>query len=66
MNQNERLQYLIRSLLQEKTEYRQMAIPMDAPGQRKLLLPEPARGRDCGRDGAAVQVGNRERDEGYF
>lgn len=37
MNQNERRQYLIRSLLQEKTEYRQMAIPTDALGQRKLL-----------------------------
>ena len=37
MNQAERRLFLIRSLLNEKNEYRALAIPRDAAGQRQLL-----------------------------
>ena len=37
MNQTERRQYLIRALLAEKPEYRDMAIPADEYGQKRLL-----------------------------
>ena len=51
MNQAERRLYLIRSLLREKIEYREIAIPSDAEGQKRLLrslmnvrLPRPVDG----------------------
>ena len=51
MNQAERRLYLIRSLLREKIEYREIAIPSDAEGQKRLLrslmnvrLPRPIDG----------------------
>ena len=37
MNQTERRLYLIRSLLNEKSEYKDITIPADADGQRQLL-----------------------------
>ena len=37
MNQTERRQYLIRALLAERPEYRDMAIPADESGQKRLL-----------------------------
>ena len=37
MNQTERRQYLIRALLAERPEYRDMAIPADEYGQKRLL-----------------------------
>ena len=37
MNQTERRRYLIRALLAERPEYRDMAIPADEYGQRRLL-----------------------------
>ena len=37
MNQTERRQYLIRALLAERPEYRDVAIPADETGQRRLL-----------------------------
>ena len=37
MNQSERRQLLIRAFLQERPEYRDIAIPADADGQRQLL-----------------------------
>lgn len=37
MTQAERRLYLIRALMQEKTEYRQLRVPQDAAGQRMLL-----------------------------
>ena len=37
MNQTERRLYLIRSLLNEKTEYKSIAIPNDGDGQKQLL-----------------------------
>ena len=37
MNQSERRMFLLRALLNETPEYRQMAVPADAEGQRQLL-----------------------------
>ena len=37
MNQTERRQYLIKRLLAERPEYRQVELPKDAAGQRRLL-----------------------------
>ncbi len=37
MNQTERRLYLIQSLLNEKTEYQNLAVPSDADGQKHLL-----------------------------
>lgn len=37
MNQAQRRLFLIRSLLQEKTEYRDMDIPSEPESQRQLL-----------------------------
>ena len=37
MNQAQRRRFLIRSLLKEKTEYRDVAIPAEAESQRQLL-----------------------------
>lgn len=37
MNQSEKRQFLIRSLLQERPEYRDMGIPADTNSQRQLL-----------------------------
>ena len=37
MTQAERRLYLIRSLLNERTEYRDLRVPRDAGEQRKLL-----------------------------
>ena len=37
MNQSERRQFLIRELLQEEPEYREMAVPADAEDQKYLL-----------------------------
>ena len=37
MNQSERRQFLIRELLAEEPEYREMAVPADAAGQKQLL-----------------------------
>ena len=37
MNQSERRLFLIRSLLKENPEYRDMGIPADADTQRQLL-----------------------------
>ena len=37
MNQSERRMFLIRSLLKEKTEYRNIEIPAEAESQRQLL-----------------------------
>ena len=37
MNQNEKRQFLIRSLLQERPEYRDIAIPAEPDSQRQLL-----------------------------
>ena len=37
MNQAQRRLFLIRSLLQEKTEYRDMNIPSEPESQRQLL-----------------------------
>ena len=37
MNQSERRQFLIRELLAEEPEYREMAIPADTAGQKQLL-----------------------------
>ena len=37
MNQSEKRQFLIRSLLQERPEYRAMGIPADTNSQRQLL-----------------------------
>ncbi len=37
MNQTERRLYLIRSLMNEKTEYKSLAVPSDSSGQKQLL-----------------------------
>ena len=37
MNQSERRNFLIQSLLEESREYRGMQIPSDSTGQRQLL-----------------------------
>ena len=37
MTQAERRLFLIRSLMEEKTEYRDLRVPKDAQGQRQLL-----------------------------
>ena len=37
MNQTERREYLLRALLAERPQYREMAIPADETGQRRLL-----------------------------
>ena len=37
MTQTERRRFLLSSLLAEAPEYRQLAVPDDAPGQKQLL-----------------------------
>ena len=51
MNQSERRQFLLRELLAEEPEYRSLAVPADAAGQKQLLHPGRCR---CGDPGTAV------------
>ena len=57
MTQAERRLFLIRSLMEEKTEYRDLRVPKDAQGQRQLLrsLMNVRAPREIGREFLAVQ-----------
>ena len=59
MNQSERRQYLIRSLLKERPEYREWGVPQSADEQRRLLrgLMNVRPAQDCDAEFLRVQDG---------